>query len=45
MCSFLEKLENKCFCVFLEELCEKEIEVDGEPATITLVDMWDAEVR
>ncbi|XP_024122739.1 GTP-binding protein GEM [Oryzias melastigma] len=27
----------------VEELCEKEIEVDGEPATITLVDMWDAE--
>uniref|UniRef100_A0A3P9JLW2 GTP-binding protein n=1 Tax=Oryzias latipes TaxID=8090 RepID=A0A3P9JLW2_ORYLA len=24
-----------------EELCEKEIEVDGEPAIITLVDMWD----
>uniref|UniRef100_A0A8C7XIC7 GTP-binding protein n=1 Tax=Oryzias sinensis TaxID=183150 RepID=A0A8C7XIC7_9TELE len=25
----------------VEELCEKEIEVDGEPAIITLVDMWD----
>ncbi|KAM9783052.1 GTP-binding protein GEM [Neosynchiropus ocellatus] len=26
-----------------DELCEKEIEVDGEPATITLVDTWDVE--
>ncbi|XP_053743800.1 GTP-binding protein GEM [Synchiropus splendidus] len=26
-----------------DELCEKEIEVDGEPATVTLVDTWDVE--
>ncbi|XP_033959410.1 GTP-binding protein GEM isoform X1 [Pseudochaenichthys georgianus] len=26
-----------------EEVCEKEIEVDGEPATLTLLDTWDAE--
>ncbi|XP_029307817.1 GTP-binding protein GEM [Cottoperca gobio] len=26
-----------------DEVCEKEIEVDGEPATITLLDTWDAE--
>uniref|UniRef100_A0A672GR31 GTP-binding protein n=1 Tax=Salarias fasciatus TaxID=181472 RepID=A0A672GR31_SALFA len=25
------------------EVCEKDIEVDGEPATITLVDTWDTE--
>uniref|UniRef100_A0A672GA36 GTP-binding protein n=1 Tax=Salarias fasciatus TaxID=181472 RepID=A0A672GA36_SALFA len=27
----------------LYEVCEKDIEVDGEPATITLVDTWDTE--
>uniref|UniRef100_A0A1A7Y6K5 GTP-binding protein n=1 Tax=Iconisemion striatum TaxID=60296 RepID=A0A1A7Y6K5_9TELE len=26
-----------------DEVCEKEIEVDGEPATIILLDTWDAE--
>ncbi|XP_047453744.1 GTP-binding protein GEM [Mugil cephalus] len=26
-----------------DEVCEKEIEVDGEPATITLLDTWDTE--
>ncbi|KAI3361023.1 hypothetical protein L3Q82_013219 [Scortum barcoo] len=26
-----------------DEVCEKVIEVDGEPATITLLDTWDAE--
>lgn len=26
-------------------MCEKEIEVDGEPATLTVLDTWDAEVR
>ncbi|XP_068591905.1 GTP-binding protein GEM [Cebidichthys violaceus] len=26
-----------------DEVCEKEIKVDGEPATITLLDTWDAE--
>ncbi|XP_034730444.1 GTP-binding protein GEM [Etheostoma cragini] len=26
-----------------DEMCEKEIEVDGEPATIILLDTWDAE--
>ncbi|XP_061572770.1 GTP-binding protein GEM [Cololabis saira] len=26
-----------------DEICEKEIEVDGETATITLLDTWDAE--
>lgn len=28
-----------------DDVCEKEIEVDGEPATITLLDTWEAEVR
>lgn len=28
-----------------DELCEREIEVDGEPATVTLMDTWDVEVR
>lgn len=28
-----------------DEVCEKSIEVDGESATITLFDTWDAEVR
>lgn len=32
-------------CMVSDELCEKEIEVDGEPATLTLLDTWDAEVR
>ncbi|CAG6015484.1 GTP-binding protein GEM [Menidia menidia] len=26
-----------------DEVCEKEIEVDGEPAVVTLLDTWDAE--
>ncbi|CAN9514242.1 unnamed protein product [Ophioblennius macclurei] len=26
-----------------DEVCEKDIEVDGEPATITLLDTWDTE--
>lgn len=26
-------------------MCEKEIEVDGEPAILTVLDTWDAEVR
>lgn len=32
-------------CIIPDEVCEKEIEVDGEPATLTLLDTWDAEVR
>lgn len=28
-----------------DETCEKIIEVDGEPASVTLLDTWDAEVR
>lgn len=32
-------------CISSDELCEKEIEVDGEAATITLTDTWDTEVR
>lgn len=32
-------------CIISDEVCEKEIEVDGEPATLTLLDTWDAEVR
>ncbi|XP_059195650.1 GTP-binding protein GEM isoform X1 [Centropristis striata] len=31
--------------LFGDEVCEKEIEVDGEPASLTLLDTWDAEVR
>uniref|UniRef100_A0A673B5X6 GTP-binding protein n=1 Tax=Sphaeramia orbicularis TaxID=375764 RepID=A0A673B5X6_9TELE len=31
--------------LFGDEVCEKTVEVDGEPATITLLDTWDAEVR
>lgn len=32
-------------CIISDEVCEKVIEVDGEPATIMLLDTWDAEVR
>lgn len=28
-----------------DELCEKEVEVDGEPATLTLLDTWDTETE
>lgn len=28
-----------------DEVCEREIEVDGEPATVSLLDTWDVEVR
>lgn len=39
-------LKSFFLCVlFSDEVCEKEIEVDGEPATLTLLDTWDAEVR
>lgn len=31
--------------VFSDELCEREMEVDGEPATVTLLDTWDVEVN
>lgn len=29
---------------FSDELCEREVEVDGDPATVTLMDTWDVEV-
>lgn len=32
------------FFFFSDEVCEKEVEVDGEAATITLIDTWDFEV-
>lgn len=32
-------------CLISDEVCEKEFEVDGEPATLTVLDTWDAEVR
>lgn len=31
-------------CLNSDEVTEKEIEVDGEPASITLIDTWDSEV-
>lgn len=37
--------KNKYSILIADEVCEKEIEVDGETATIILLDTWDAEVR
>lgn len=34
-----------CSVLVADDFCEKEVEVDGEPATLTLLDTWDAEVR
>lgn len=38
-----DSMDSDDFHLCEDEVCEKEIEVDGEPATITLLDTWDTE--
>lgn len=38
-------IKSLFYCIQSDEVCEREIEVDGEPATVSLLDTWDVEVR